>query len=143
MKEKIEKVVVEQRSYVADDGAEFSTEEACRSYEDALMERKAREIVNDIPHFTYSPYWIDPDFEWNWYLVSSQLDLDAIRTVLYNRDATAHEFEAPSFPCWLAFSVDADGYGCVEGTVEQVLDSLESIGRDIQKMVLKIEGEQS
>lgn len=139
MKEQIKKVVVEQRSYVADDGKEFPTEEACRSYEDDLVERKAREIVNDIPHFTYSPEWLDLDFGWDWYLVSNQMELDAVRAILYNRDATAHEFKTPEFPCWLAFSSDADGYGCVEGTLEQVLESLDTFGQNIRKMALKIE----
>ena len=60
--------------------------------------------------------------------------------MLYNTDATAHEYEAVSFPCWLAFSVDADGYGFVEGSKDQVFDSLEAFRMEVNEKIL--EGEE-
>lgn len=139
MKEKIEKVTLEKHLYIADDGKEFLTKEGCLSYENDLTKSRAQDIVNRIPHFVYSPEWETSDYSWDWYFVSNQMELDAVRAVLYNYEAAAHEFEAPSFPCWLAFTSDCDGYGFVEGTLEQVLEKLNTFGLDIRKMALKIE----
>ena len=141
MKESIEKEIVIRHIFVADDGSEFTTREACASYEDSIMERKAREITNDIPHFTCSPECIDPDYCWEWYFVSNQMELDAVKAVLYNRDATANEYEASSFPCWLACSCDGDGYGCIEGGPEQVFKSMDAFKNEVLAEIKRLSGE--
>ena len=66
MTERVEKIEVEKRIFVADDGTEFQTEKDCRQYEQDCAERNAKFIVAKLPHFTCSPQWIDPDFAWNW-----------------------------------------------------------------------------
>ena len=64
MTERVEKIEVEKRIFVADDGTEFQTEKDCRQYEQDCAERNAKFIVAKLPHFTCSPQWIDPDFAW-------------------------------------------------------------------------------
>ena len=103
MKEIVERVVDVKTFFRAVDGKVFSTREACLEHERALNIEAVKKAVEKMPHFSCCPEWIDPDYSWEWYLVSSQEELDAVRTVLYNTDATAHEYEAKKFPCWLAF----------------------------------------
>lgn len=140
MKEIVERIVDYRTCFKAVDGKAFSTKEACLEHERALNIEAVKKMVEKMPHFSSSPEWIDPDYSWEWYLVSSQEELDAIRTVLYNTDATAHEYEAVSFPCWLAFSFDADGYGQVEGNLEQVFDRLQVFEYEVNKWIMRIEG---
>ena len=51
----------------------------------------------------------------------------------FNNDASAHDFDAPKFPCWLAFSSDCEGYGIIEGTMAQVISDLERFRNGIEK----------
>lgn len=140
MKEIVEQIVDYRTFFKAVDGKVFSTREACLEHERSLNIEAVKKAVANMPHFSCSPEWIDSDFSWEWYFVSSQEELDAVRTVLYNTDATAHEYEAVSFPCWLAFSVDADGYGFVGGSKDQVFDSLEAFRMEVNEKIL--EGEE-
>lgn len=55
MTERVEKIEVEKRIFVADDGTEFQTEKDCRQYEQDCAERNAKFIVAKLPHFTCSP----------------------------------------------------------------------------------------
>lgn len=123
--------------YVAFDGKEFYSEPDCRSYEAAISEVKAKEVAEKLPQFSLAPSWADPDVGWEWYFASCKEDLDAVRAYLYCDDAYAHEYEPPAYPCWLAFSVEEDGYGCVEGTLEQVLSALDDFRAGVAEMVKK------
>lgn len=140
MKEIVERVVDVKTFFRAVDGKVFSTREACLEHERALNIEAVKKAVEKMPHFSCCPEWIDPDYSWEWYLVSSQEELDAVRTVFYNSDATAHEYEAESFPCWLAFSVDATGYGFIEGTPEKVFSKLQVFEYEVNKWIMRIEG---
>lgn len=140
MKEIVEKIVDYRTCFKAVDGKVFSTRDACLEHEKALNIEAVRELVEKLPHFSCCPEWIDPDYSWEWYLVSSREELDAVRTVIYNTDATAHEYEANKFPRWIAFSFDADGYGQVEGDLEQVFDRLQAFECEVNKWVMRIEG---
>ena len=55
MKEKIVKVEVEKRVFIAEDGTEFQTAQECVDYENGCVARRADAIVAKLPHFTYSP----------------------------------------------------------------------------------------
>lgn len=131
MTERIEKIEVEKRIFVADDGTEFQTVQDCRQYERDCAERSARAIVAKLPHFDYSPNWIDPDFGWDWYYVSNDMELNAVRGVAFNSEASANEYTPPAYPCWICCSADGDGYGCIEGTVEQVFDTIDKLKKGI------------
>ena len=70
MTEKKSTVVV--TTFVSNDGVEFKTKAECLEHERwsaAFLKRKA--IVSELPHFIYTPAWVDPDFTWDWYYVSN------------------------------------------------------------------------
>lgn len=140
MTEKIEKMQVERKIYVAFDGREFGTKWGCLSYERECAERDARNIADKLPYFGYSPDWIDSEYNWDWYFVSSAEELNAVLKVTFNDEADVYEFAPPTFPCWVACSVDDDGYGYVVGTLEQVFDSLDKIKIDLIEKVNEIGG---
>lgn len=131
MKVKTSTVVV--KTFVSDDGLEFNTKAECLEHEQDIAFAKGKEIVDKLPHFIYTPWWVDPDFTWDWYFVSSCKEFSAVREVLFNNDASAHDFDAPKFPCWLAFSSDCEGYGNIEGTMAQVISDLERFRNGIEK----------
>ena len=137
MIERVEKIEVEKRIFVADDGTVFQTAQDCRQYERDCAERTARYIVAKLPHFTCSPQWIDPDFSWEWYFVSSDVELCAILEAVFNTDATAQMYTPPAYPCWIACSVDGDGYGSIEGTIGQVLDGLDELKKGIVDLAME------
>lgn len=138
MKEFVEQVVKYRTFFRATDGRVFSSKDDCLRHERYLSVESAEEIVKKLPHFHCFPEWLDRDYSWKWYFVSSQEELDAVRTVLYNADAVAHEYEAESFPCWLAFSYDDNGNGLVEGSKDQVIDRLEAFKSELNKKILEI-----
>ena len=137
MTERVEKIEVEKRIFVADDGTEFQTAQDCRQYEQDCAERNSKFIVAKLPHFTYSPQWIDPDFAWEWYFVSSDVELAAVREAVFNADASAHEYTPPAYPRWIACSVDDDGYGSIEGTIGLVLDGLDELKKGIVDLAME------
>ena len=141
MTERVEKIEVERRIYVAYDGQEFPTAQDCLNYERDCVERNARSIVGRLPHFDYSPEWIDPDFCWEWYFVSNKMELDAVRDVVFDEEASAYEYEPPAYPCWIACYTDSDGYGSIEGTLEQVLDGLDQLKKRIVDLAMEKGGD--
>lgn len=143
MIERIEKKMVEVESciFVAADGREFSNKSKCCAYEKMLLEDKARKIVGSLPHFVFTPEWTDPDEEWDWFLVSNQMELEAVRTILYNSDAEAHSYVTAKYPCWLACSTEAEGYGCIEGTPEQVFQNIDAFKQGVLEEMRKAENQ--
>lgn len=141
MKEIVEQFVDCRVYFKAVDGKVFSTREACLEHERSLDIEAVKKTVEKLPHFSCSPEWIDRDCSWEWYFVSNQEELDAVRTTLYNTDATAHEYEVASFPRWLAFSVYVDGYGSVEGTKAQVFDKLKDFKLEVNENIRKFKEE--
>lgn len=127
MTEKVEKIEVEKRIFVADDGREFETALDCRQYERDCAEKNAQSIVTKLPHFTYSPAWIDPDYTWEWYFVSNEEELRAVEAVCLSEETDTRGFTPEHYPAWVAISVDLDGYGDVVGTPEKVFKELDNI----------------
>ena len=137
MKEKIVKVEVEKRVFIAEDGTEFQTAQECVDYENGCVARRADAIVAKLPHFTYSPVWIDPDYCWEWYFVSNEeesLDLGGGRL---SEETDTRGFTPEHYPTWVAISVDLEGYGDIVGTSEKILQKLDDIKAEI---VAEIEG---
>lgn len=133
--------VVERSVFIASDGMEFSAKAECFSHEFDLAE----EIVRDLPHFDFTPYCCAGDATWEWYYVTCQEEVDAIRAVRYNDDSGDYVAADPVFPCWLACSVDDDLYGSIEGTPEQVFGAMDAFKRDLLELIGKNErkGEQN
>ena len=137
MTERVEKIEVEKRIFVADDGTEFQTAQDCMQYERDCIERNARAIVSRLPHFLFSPAWIDPDYWWDWYFVSNDMELAAVREAVFDADSSAHEYTPPAYPCWIACSSDGGGCGTIEGTLEQVLDALDELKKGIVDLAMQ------
>lgn len=131
MQEKMVKVEVEKRVYVSDDGAEFDTPQDCLEHEEECRERFARAIAKKLPSFVCSPDWIDPDYSWDWYFVSSELEFAAVLAAVFNNEASAHEYKPVAYPCWICCANDADGYGYILGTPKEIFDSLDGLKKFI------------
>lgn len=137
VREKTVKVEVERRIYISDDGQEFETADDCLRHERNRAEQNAWAIVDKLPHFSYSPDWIDCDYGWEWYYVSTDEELDAVREVLFNDDSSAYEYTPPAYPCWICCSNDSNGYGRIEGTVEQVFDALDELKKGVTDKMME------
>lgn len=131
MKEKIVKVEVEKRVFIAEDGTEFQTAQECVDYENGCVARRADAIVAKLPHFTYSPVWIDPDYCWEWYFVSSEEELRAVEVAILSEETDTRGFTPEHYPTWVAISVDLEGYGDIVGTSEKILQKLDGIKAEI------------
>lgn len=105
--------VITKQIFVACDGMEFSTEEACRGHEDDLRSNEACKIAEKLPHVEMVPPFCDgDDVTWSVYMVRSDEELAAIRNYHYCSDATADTYmDKPVYPCLIVASVDDDGYG--------------------------------
>lgn len=102
-----------EKVYVASDGMEFASAEACRGHEDDLRYQAASEVAEKLPHFSMCPPFSDgDDVTWYGYMVRSDEELAAIRNYHYCSDATADTcMNKPVYPCLIVASVDEDGYG--------------------------------
>ena len=89
--EKIVKVEVEKRVFIAEDGTEFQTAQECVDYENGCVARRADAIVAKLPHFTYSPVWIDPDYCWEWYFVSNEEELRAVEVAILSEETDTRD----------------------------------------------------
>ena len=127
MKEKIVKVEVEK----------LQTAQECVDYENGCVARRADAIVAKLPHFTYSPVWIDPDYCWEWYFVSNEEELRAVEVAILSEETDTRGFTPEHYPTWVAISVDLEGYGDIVGTSEKILQKLDGIKAEI---VAEIEG---
>lgn len=134
---KIVKVEVEKRVFIAEDGTEFQTAQECVDYENGCVARRADAIVAKLPHFTYSPVWIDPDYCWEWYFVSNEEELRAVEVAILSEETDTRGFTPEHYPTWVAISVDLEGYGDIVGTSEKILQKLDDIKAEI---VAEIEG---
>ena len=99
--------------YVASDGMEFASAEACRGHEDDLHYQAAEEIVGKMPHIEICPPFCDgDDTTWYVYMVNSAEEQAAIRDYHYCSDAIADAYmNVPAYPCPIVASVCDDGYG--------------------------------
>ena len=84
-----------------------------------------------------TPHWIDCDYGWDWYYGSTDEELDSVREVLFNDDSSAYEYTPPAYPCWICCSNDSNGYGRIEGTVEQVFDALDELKKGVTDKMME------
>lgn len=126
--------IVERSVFIASDGKEFDTMGECFSHEFDLADK----AVKSFPHFVLTPYCTG-DSMWEWYYVTCQEEVDAIRVVRYNDDSGDYVASAPVFPCWLACSVDDNGYGSIEGNPEQIINAMEGFKKKLLDLLTKNE----
>ena len=140
MKIHTRKVTKEIYTYIADDGMEFNTRQACEDHDLWLKKNKLETIFHAVPKFEYSPpFDTSCDATWRWMYVSTMEQFNVIREVLFDSDASGYEYEPDEakFPCWLLFHNDEYGMGDVDGTIGDVgaamTDYLLKVGERFQQ----------
>lgn len=134
MTETVERIVHEQRFWIAEDGSKFWGENDCIKYEKLLAQKRA---VKKIKHFSFTPSSMDDHIDWDWYLVKSQDEFDAVVNELYAQDSGVRGCTACDFQRWMAFSVDENGYGKVEGTLGEVFKAFEKFKQGVLEEIRK------
>lgn len=125
MTTRTDRIVTEHTVYIAEDGKEFSNEKDCRYYESQLVYNMACEAYSKLKQFDCRPpFCEDNDAEWTWIRLTCKEDLDAAKTALYCDDCTAMDYEVDTYPCWVAFAHNGDGYGDVIGTISDVREEM-------------------
>ena len=107
-------------SYVADDGAEFSTKRECGEHEWAMKQADADNYAGKLAHFDQElPFNSGYEDSWTWYYVKSQRDLEAVILANYCEDCeAAHDYKQESYPCWIVATTDGNGYGAIYSAKE-------------------------
>lgn len=135
MTTRTDKVVTEKTTYIAEDGEEFSNEKDCRYYETQLAYNRACEAYSKLKQFdSRLPFCEDGDLECTWLLLNCKEDLEAVKATLYCDDCSVMDYEVQSYPCWVAFTHNEDGYGDAIGTISDIREGmLLYINRVIEK----------
>ena len=108
VKETLETTV--KKTYIADDGTQFDYKEQCIQYEKNNTVFASEVRMGKLPHFYADPLFGDIDYNFMWYYVSSEDDVNDIKIALFDDDAAAWEFEWHDYPCWvLAYYCEGAG----------------------------------
>lgn len=93
--------------------------------------------MKKIPYFCHTPEFVDSDYTWEWYLVSSNDDLNIVKEYCeVNEDSFSQDFEPDSYPAWVAVSkCDFDGAYQVEGTVKDIVEKLHEYENDLIQLI--------
>lgn len=134
---------VQKKQYVADDGAVFNDPDACRIHEEDIRRRELIDLVNKLPFFRHTPEFVDSDYTWEWYLVSSEKDLNIVKEYLeVDGDSFSMAFKPDSYPAWVAVSeCDLDGSSQIEGTVKNIVEKLHEYEKDLVRLIEEKEKE--
>jgi hypothetical protein len=99
--------------YVAEDGTEFSSEEACAEYE--------RAKAFNTPQFTLNSGVLGDDYaDWTWFYVRSYEELTAVQNLYLSDDYTDETYDPKPYPKWVCLELEGGGYGGVVGTLEDI-----------------------
>lgn len=139
MRERQETFTAKKTVYIADDGTEFATKDACARYEYDLRIQAAGKTVLKIPHMKTCPPFGEGDGPaWHIYLVNSAEEQAAIREYHYCADATADEYmKKPAYPCLIVASVYDDDYG-VMFPWSEVEDELRKFRQTVNDGMMKM-----
>lgn len=117
MKERVEIMQTTRTIYVADDGMEFNSKTQCAEHENALKQYAAEKKIRELPCFELYPPGAgghEDDDTYAWYRVSSEEELENLKTALYCDDCSANEFELFAYPAWVLAVTDGEGYGWMQ-----------------------------
>lgn len=134
---------VQKKQYVADDGSIFNDPDACRIHEEDIRRRDLIDLVNKLPSFRHTPEFVDSDYTWEWYLVSSEKDLNIVKEYLeVDNDSFSMSFKPDSYPVWIVVSeCDLDGCSQIEGTVKNIIEKLHEYENDLVRLIEEKEKE--
>ena len=135
MRAELRKVEITKTVYVASDEKEFESAVECRAHEEDLKSEEDQKVFESLNKFRLTPYYSDGDYAWTWCEIKSQEEFDAVHRALFCQDGGDPGFRISSFPRWIRFSVDDDGYGEVDDA-ETVLNEIESFVASARKNML-------
>ena len=100
-------------AYLAEDGTEFNSEEACVEYE--------RTVGYNTPRFEhYCSIAGGDSSDYMWLYVRSYEELAAMQKFYLNSDCADETYDPKPYPKWVCLQVEGDGYGGVVGTLEEI-----------------------
>ena len=99
--------------YIAEDGTEFSSEEACAEYERAKGFNTPQFVLN-------SGVLGDGYADWTWFYVRSYEELAAVQSLYLSDDYADETYDPKPYPKWVCLEVEGDGCGSVVGTLEDI-----------------------
>lgn len=140
VKEEERLVPVIQKTYIAIDGTEFSSEAYCLDYERRLQESSDAERTESLIGFEYNPP-VGSDY-CHWALVHNEEELQSfVRYYLNDSERSYYAYDDPSrdvdlreFPVWIVALVDDNGNGSIF-TAEDLLSYYESFTESVRKQI--------
>lgn len=99
--------------YIAEDGTEFSSEEACAEYERAKGFNTPQFVLN-------SGILGDGCADWTWFYVRSYEELAAVQSLYLSDDCADETYDPKPYPKWVCLELEGDGYGGVVGTLDDI-----------------------
>lgn len=99
--------------YIAEDGTEFSSEEACAEYERAKSFNTPQFVLD-------SGVLGDGYADWTWFYVRSYEELMAVQNLYLSDDYTDETYDPKPYPKWVCLELEDGGYGSVIGTLEDI-----------------------
>ena len=137
MTEVVEVETIQKKKYIAIDGKEFDDKFSCQEWENGIRLKSVIDRLCALPHFSHTPEFVDSDHAWEWYLVSSEEDLDLV-TEYYeiSGEPCPIDIEQESYPQWIAVSsCDFDRCSQIEGTKDDIIRRIREFENDLIKAI--------
>ena len=128
---------VQKKQYVADDGSVFNDPDSCLIHEKETRLNEVVALVKKIPYFRHTPEFVDSDYTWEWYRISSDDALNIVKEYCeVNEDSFSRDFKPGSYPAWVAVSkCDFDGACQVEGAMKDIVEKLHEYENDLIQLI--------
>lgn len=137
MTEVIEAETVQKKKYIAVDGKEFDDKFSCQAWENGIHRKSVLDRFYTLPNFSHTPDFVDSDYSWEWYLVSSEEDLDLVKEYYeISGEPCPINIERELYPQWIAVSnCDLDGCSQIEGTKDDIIRRIREFENDLIKAI--------
>lgn len=137
MTEVTETETVQKKKYIAIDGKEFDDKFSCQEWENGIRLKSVIDRLCTLPNFSHTPDFVDSDYSWEWYLVSSEEDLDLVKEYYeISGEPCPINIERERYPQWIAVSnCDLDGCSQIEGTEDDIIRRIREFENDLMKTI--------
>lgn len=137
MTEVIEAETVQKKKYIAVDGKKFDDKFSCQAWENGIRRKSVLDRIYTLPNFSHTPDFVDSDYSWEWYLVSSEEDLDLVKEYHeISGEPCPINIERERYPQWIAVSnCDLDGCSQIEGTKDDIIRRIREFENDLIKAI--------
>jgi len=138
MKKETRRVVIPADYYIADDGTEFTSEQQCLVYEQAVEEEKQYAIAESLPHFRYAPPITDTEADYVWTFCKTKEELYAVFIKYLCEEERNHysgtELNEIPLPGWVVTCSDDSGYGYIN-SAEIDLGFFEKFVNEVRRLM--------